>query len=88
MIEKIEDLKTDIQQQSRMLSVMLKTLIEGRQFEQINLKKLKKQGELMRSFPLPLKTADDVIELEKKLEEDNAAHFFLVSGIRHFYTVA
>ena len=66
-----------------MLSVMSRTLIEGPQFEQINLKKLDKQAELMRSFPLPLKTTDDLIQLEKKLEEDNAAHFFLVSGITY-----
>ena len=64
-----------------MLSVMSKTLIEGRQIEQTSLKKLDKEAELMRSFPLPLKTADDMLELEKKLEEDDGVHAFLVSAI-------
>ena len=70
-----------------MLSVMSKTLIEGRQIEQTSLKKLDKETELMRSFPLPLKTADDMLELEKKLEEDDGVHAFVVSAIRAYCTL-
>ena len=41
----------------------------------------------MRSFPLPLKTADDMLELENKLEEDDGVHAFLVSAITAYCTL-